>query len=296
MFDWIRRRRRTIVTAGILFLAGMMVLSAIPTFTLSGQAGGRVVAARAVVKAKIVRDYQVSIVRALVVPKRGVSEEELRKAVEGVESVERVSVQKTKIKGYEVYVVDALVPSTVDPNQAKRDVERVLKGKAMAERSAVVKGSVFLFQASYDGRPDKRRVEEAVRRELGNRVMDGPSVKVRYNSVVGRVLCNVSDGKHVEVKRRIERALRKTGARGCLVLEQLTVRLGRVRVDLLGPGEEKVGTRTVNFSGRTVPAMVLPEHARQGEVGLWFWMSTSGGRQRVFLVDQSVVQGHYTVF
>ncbi len=296
MFDWIRRHRRTIVTAGILFLAGMMVLSAIPTFTLSGQTGGRVVAARAVVKAKIVRDYQVSIVRALVVPKRGVSGKELRKAVEGVESVERVSVQKTKIKGYEVYVVDALVPSTVDPSQARKDVEKVLKGKSMAERSVVVKGSVFLFQASYDGKPDKRKVEEAVRRELGNRVMDGPSVKVRYNSVVGRVLCNVSDGKHVEVKRRIERALRKTGARGCLVLEQLTVQLGRIRVDLLGPGEEKVGTRTVNFSGRTVPAMVLPEHARQGEVSLWFWMSASGGRQRVFLVDQSVVQGHYTVF
>ncbi len=295
MFDWIRRHRRTIVVGGILFLAAMMVLSAIPTFTLTGQAT-QVAAAEGVVKARIVRDYQVSIVRVLTVPKSGVSERDLRKAVEGVEGVERVSAQKTKLAGQEVVVVDALVPITMDPNQARKDVEKALKDKVMAQRSVVIKGSVFMFQASYDGKPDAKRVKEAVRRELGRRVMDGPDVKVRYNAVIGRVLCNVSDGKHVEVKRRIERALKETGARGCLVLEQLTVQLGRVSVTLLGPGEEKIGSRTVNFEGRTVPAMVLPEHAKSGSVELWLWMSNMGGRQRVFLVDNSVVKGSYSVF
>ncbi|WP_088336005.1 hypothetical protein [Methanopyrus sp. KOL6] len=294
MFGWIRRHRRSIVTAGIIFLAAMMVLSAIPSFMMGGQSA--VAAAEGTVDASIVKDYQVSVVRYLAVPKPGVKTSDVKSAVSSAGGVENVDVRKVKIKGYTVFVVDALVPLTADPEDVKKRIEKRLKDKVLDARGTVIKGSKFVFQASYDGKPDVNAIKRAIRRELGNRLMDEPKLKVRYNAVVGEVLCNVSDGKHTLIEERIERALHSTGARGCLVIEQLIARLGTAKLTLLGPGKEKVGDRTANFGDRMAMVMVLPEHAKSKHLTLALWISNSGGKQRIYVIDRDILRGKYIVF
>ncbi len=297
VFKAIRKHRRKIVTGGILFIAAMMVLSAIPTYFM-GAGSKNVVAVKGYIQGTVYKGYSLQAVRVLCIPKHGVSTSEIKKSVSNVPGVENVNVAKAKYRGVTLYVVDALVATTADLNKVKDNISKAISKYVLASRAFEVKGSIFIFQAAFKGKPDTSKVENELKKYLKTELIGKPKIETKYNAVIGEVICNVAGKGHVWVKDRILKALKASGATGALVYEKVLVKVQGGTLELLGPGETKVGTKKVNFGGKLQPALLAPEHVGNGKkVRLYLWIAfMSNGEQRAYLVDPVLLGPAYKFF
>ncbi|GEM_PF-3358070 len=297
VFRAIRKHRRKIVTGGILFIAAMMVLSAIPTYFM-GAGSKNVVAIKGYVQGTVYKGYSLQAVRVLCIPKSGVSTNEVKKAVSNVPGVENANVAKVKYQGTTLYVVDALVATTANLNKVKDDVTKAISKYVLASRAFEVKGSVFVFQAAFRGKPDTSKIESNLKKYLKTEIIGKPKIETKYNAVIGEVICNVASKGHVAIKDAILKALKNSGATGALVYEKVLVKVQSGTLELLGPGETKIGTKKVNFGGRLQPALLAPEHVGNGKkVKLYLWIAfMQNGKQRAYLVDPVLLGPAYRFF